>query len=232
MLNRLIIHIRNLIISIKWIFNRYIEFKNHLEDRGYYALSLSKIWLWKEDSKYFTVYNTDGDCFFVKIKTEKSVLYEYELLNYISSKNISKDRFYPEIVETNTADFNYNIYKNINGKKMSRSSFKISFIDQMRRILVFLKEHKIIHRDIRPHNILLDRNNIILLDFEHCVINGQSNEDITDLNKEYRPSEHVWDDSFSFKKIIDKYSNSKKIKNNESYIYISNMIGDLEYESA
>ena len=78
---------------------------------------------------------------------------------------------------------------------------------------------------------MLDSGNIILLDFEHCVINGELSQDFIGLNKDYRPSDQVWDDAFSFKKIIDKYSRGKIIKKSTLYLQISNMVGSLQYES-
>ena len=230
MFKRLIIHIKNLGISIKWIFNNYIKFKNHLEEKGYYALTISKIWLWKEDARYFQTYNANGDCFFIKMKSEESVAHESKSLDYINRRNLDKSRFYPQIIDTNMI-FNYNIYKNINGKKLDKVSFKKDMIEQIKIILDFFKTHNIVHRDIRPHNIMLDSGNIILLDFEHCVINGESKLNFIDLNKDYRPSNQVWDDAFSFKKIIDRYSRGKIIKKSTIYLQISNMVGSLQYES-
>ena len=76
MVSRVSIHTRNLIISIRWLFYNYYQFKEHLELRDYYALSISKIWLWKKDAQYFTVYNTSGACFFIKMKTREKVDFE------------------------------------------------------------------------------------------------------------------------------------------------------------
>ena len=41
------------------------------------------------------------------------------------------------------------------------------FLNQIKEILIFLKDNQIIHRDIRPHNILVREGKIVLLDFEH-----------------------------------------------------------------
>ena len=53
---------------------------------------------------------------------------------------------------------------------------------------------------------------------------------LKDLNKNYSPSERIWDDAFSFKKIIDEYFKNEELKNNEFYKNICDMVGELEYE--
>ena len=77
MVKRFIIHVKNLKISIKWIFHNYIKFKNHLESKGYYTLNIYKIWLWKKDARYFKVYNVKGlirfrPCENVQVKVENN----------------------------------------------------------------------------------------------------------------------------------------------------------------
>ena len=230
MVNRFIVHVKNFKVSIKWIFYNYIKFKNHLELKGYYTLNIYKIWLWKKDARYFKVYNTKGECFFIKMKSEQSIISESRYLNYIYKRNFKMNPFYPKLIKSNISEFNYNIYRNIDGKKLSDCSFMSDIVEQMKKILDFLKEHKIVHRDVRPHNIILKNNAIILLDFEHCAINGKTDYDTIDLNENYSPSERIWDDAFSFKKIIDEYFKNEELKNNEFYKNICDMVGELEYE--
>ena len=148
MVKRFIIHVKNLKISIKWIFHNYIKLKNHLESKGYYTLSIYKIWLWKKDARYFKVYNVKGECFFIKMKSKQSIISESRALSYLHKRNFNMVPFYPNLVNTNISEFNYNIYINIDGEKISVQSFATGLIDQIRMILDFLKENRTIHRDI------------------------------------------------------------------------------------
>ena len=170
MIKRIVVHIQNLIISIKWLYCNYARFQKDLESRGFYALEFYKIWLWREDAKYFKTYNAKGDCFFVKLKTRDSVEFESKSLNYIFKRDAGNSSFYPSMVAANTGYFNYIIYKNISGHKIRKKSLSMNSFNQMKEILVFLKDNKIIHRDIRPHNIIVDDAKLTLLDFV-CIIN-------------------------------------------------------------
>tara|TARA_Y100001970_G_C13993826_1_gene729632 strand:+ start:152 stop:844 length:693 start_codon:yes stop_codon:yes gene_type:complete len=230
MVNRVIIHIRNLMISISWIFNYYSKFSKNMELRGYYSLGIYKIWLWKEDARYFTAYDISGTCFFIKMKPRKKIEFEYSVNDYINQNYLEKIKFYPQIVDSCTSDFFYNVYEYIDGSKISKSTFSKELVNQIYLILIFFKKHKIIHRDIRPHNLILYNDTLKIIDFEHCSINNKTIETPSFLNSKYRFSNKVWDDAFSFKKIIDQYCSKKKIADNDSYKQIKNMIGELIYE--
>ncbi len=222
---------QNLFHAIKWIFSDYKKFQKHLGTRGYYSISFYKIWLWKKDAKYFKIYNAGGKCFFVKMKSENSIRFESKALNYISLKDSSRINFYPKIIHSNTSDFNYNIYENIEADKIGRKSFGLFFLSQIEEILIFLKNNQIIHRDIRPHNILIREGKILLLDFEHCVVKGESIGDDPMLNRHYSPSLSIWDDAFSFKSIVEKYC-CEDFKSNVIYNQICNLVGKYEYEKS
>ena len=223
MIKRIVIHIQNLIISIKWLYYNYSRFQKDLECRGFYAIEFYKIWLWKKDAKYFKTYNAKGECFFVKLKTRNSIEFESKALNYISKRDAENNSFYPRIVTANMGDFSYIIYENILGHKISKKSLSIASLNEMKEILIFLKDNKIIHRDIRPHNIIVNDGKLILLDFEHCIIDGVGNLDDAGLNSSYSPDEGIWDDAFSFKKVIEGYC-SGNFENDENYRDICNMI--------
>lgn len=228
MFNRAAIHARNLKNSIKWLYLNYRRFQIHLESKGLYSIEFYKIWLWRENAKYFKVYNSRGNCFFVKLKTKDSVSHECKVLNYIYIKDSMKTGFYPKLVDSSISEFNYVIYENIQGKKISKKSLNLNSLIQMKEILIFLKNNNIIHRDIRPHNIMVKDGKIILLDFEHCVIDGVGNCNESNLNNDYRPGVGVWDDAFSFKKIIENYY-PKSFQNDEIYKEICNMVGQYRH---
>ena len=228
MCSRFATHIQNLYYAICWVFSDYREFQKYLESKGYYSISFYKIWLWKKDAKYFKIYDMGGNCFFVKMKSEDSVRFEKETLDYISLKDSNGIKFYPKIIESNTSDFNYNIYENIEADRISKKSFDLFFLNQIKEILVFLKSNQIIHRDVRPHNILIREDKIFLLDFEHCMVKGQSIGDDPMLNRHYSPGLSIWDDAFSFKRIVEEYC-CKDFKGHAIYNQICSLVGEYEY---
>ena len=228
MVKRLLIHVRNLNHSICWIYFNYRKFQRHLETKGFYSIEFYKIWLWKESAKYFKVYNVKGDCFFIKLKSKESVSYESKVLNYISGRRSNIGSFYPKVIEMNISEFNYLIYENVYGDQISKNSLNLNSLIQIKEILAFFKRNGIIHRDIRPHNIIVDDTKIILLDFEHCVIDGENCSNDDNLNNDYRPKPGVWDDAYSFKKIIENYC-PKSFHNDKVFLEICNMVGKYEH---
>tara|TARA_B100001142_G_scaffold201429_1_gene199992 strand:+ start:1608 stop:2297 length:690 start_codon:yes stop_codon:yes gene_type:complete len=227
MVRRLLVHIKNLKQAIGWLYFNYRRFQMHLESKGLYSIEFYKIWLWKKDAKYFKVYNNQGDCFFVKLKTKDSVSYESKVLKYIYSIDSGKSGFYPKVIDIGISEFNYLIYENISGKQIAKNSLSSNSLIQIKEILFFLKHNNIVHRDIRPHNIMVKDMEIILLDFEHCVIDGVSHGDDDNLNNDYRPEKGVWDDAYSFKKIIENYC-PRSFQDDDSYKEICDMVGQHE----
>ena len=228
MIRRLLAHVRNLKHSIRWLYFNYRSFQVHLESKGLYLIEFYKIWLWRKDAKYFKVYNNQGDCFFIKLKAKDSVSYESKVLEYIHSRDSDSYRFYPKLIDISISEFNYLIYENVPGKRISKNSLNSNSLIQIKEILFFLKRNNIIHRDIRPHNIMVKDTKIILLDFEHCVIDGVSHISDDDLNNEYRPEAGVWDDAYSFKKIIENYY-PRNFQDDGSYKEICDMVGHYKY---
>ena len=228
MVKRLLIHLRNLSHSIYWLYFNFRKLQKDLECKGFYSIELYKIWLWKKDAKYFKVYDEKGDCFFIKLKSKESISYESKVLDYINERRSNIGRFYPKVIGMNISEFNYLIYENISGKQIAKNSLNLNFLFQIKEILVFFKRNGIIHRDIRPHNIIIDDTKIILLDFEHCVIDGENCSNDDNLNNDYRPDLGVWDDAYSFRKIIESYC-PKSFHDDEVFLEICNMVGKYEY---
>ena len=98
-------------------------------------------------------------------------------------------------------------------------------------IIIFFNKIKIVHCDIRPHNIIIIDKRIKVVDFEHCSINNQKiNDSPEELNGDFSPEGRKWDDAYSFKKIVDYYIDRDRLKDSVEYDKLSNMIGKNIYE--
>ncbi len=231
MLFRALIHIKNIYGSLRWVFSDYYAFKSFLESRGYYSVCFYKIWLWKENARYFKVFNDSGRCFFLKLKDRTSIERELFILSYIGSIDIKRICFYPQIFDSNSGYFSYNVYEDLEGMNFKKfSGDKVDILNQIIQCLRFFKNVKVVHRDIRPHNILIVGRDLKILDYEHCALDHQVQNSGLELNKEFRVSSKVWDDAFSFKKMIDSYWNDSSVINTQAYKKINDMIGGYEYK--
>ena len=232
MVSRFIIHSKNLHYSLKWIFYNYNKLRKQLESQGYYSIQVCKIFLWKKTSKYFKVFDESGKIFFVKVQSADKVLHEYQAFQHMESYNLGKSKFYPRIFCYSTGLFSYNIFEELDGKRINkRMILDFDFIKQFLDIVLFFDKVKMVHRDIRPHNIIVVNKKVKIIDFEHCSINNKkADNNSKELNKYFSPNNRVWDDAYSFKKILDYYIGKDKLKDSESYERLSKMIGKNIYE--
>ena len=99
----------------------------------------------------------------------------------------------------------------------------------MLAIVSFFHKTKIVHRDIRPHNLIVENGILKVLDFEHChMLRATNNNRLEELNKKFRPAEYKWDDAYSFKKILDQYLIGSQMQ--DEYLKLSNMVDKYVYE--
>jgi len=102
-------------------------------------------------------------------------------------------------------------------------------IGQILTIVTFFHRIKIVHRDIRPHNLIVKNGVLRVLDFEHCAMTDKTNNKaFEELNKNFRPENYKWDDAYSFKKIVDQYLIERNFKN--KYLELSDMVDKYVYE--
>jgi len=232
MVNRFIIHSKNLHYALKWVLFNYNKLRKQLESQGYYAIQIYKIFLWKKTAKYFKVFDESGEAFFVKVQSDNKVLYEYQAFQHMESCNSDKSRFYPKIFCSSTGLFSYNVFEALDGKRINKKMIlDFDFIKQFLDIVLFFDKVKIIHRDIRPHNIVVVNKKVKVIDFEHCSINNKkSDNNSKELNKDFSPNGAIWDDAYSFKKIVDYYIDKDKLKDSADYQKLLDMIGNNIYE--
>jgi len=95
------------------------------------------------------------------------------------------------------------------------------------------EDNEIYEKEFNPELKIRLKNNFKNNSFVNNLSNNNGiinfNGKLSKISK-YRFSNKVWDDAFSFKKIIDQYCSKKKIADNDSYKQIKNMIGELIYE--
>jgi len=102
----------------------------------------------------------------------------------------------------------------INYSKESQD-FKYKILKDLVVILKTLLSNKIVHRDIRPSNLMLCERGVVLIDFQFAVGSGfkeisavrKDPTIVKDLGEKYRFSDYRWDDAFSIYKValyVDK----------------------------
>ena len=114
--------------------------------------------------------NTVKDNINYAVKSEKimeNIKYKH-LINMITSFEYKNNTIF--------LYYNYNcidlitIYENNDESKLNFiESIKYDISQQLINVVKFLHENNICHRDIKLDNILLNKNNILLCDYEYCI---------------------------------------------------------------
>ena len=232
MAGRMFIHSKNIIQSLVWILSNYNKLRKQLESQGYYSMFIYKIFLWKSSAKYFKVFDIGGRCFFLKLQSDDKVAYEYQAYRYIEDHNLSRVDFYPKVALSTIGKFSYNVFEELDGQRINKKLIlDFDLIKQMKDVALFFDDIRLVHRDIRPHNIIVVDKKIKIIDFEHCSINNQKTDNNSEnLNREFSPNGGKWDDAYSFKKIVDYYINKNQLNDSRNYDMLSKMIGKNTYE--
>ena len=83
----------------------------------------------------------------------------------------------------------------------------------MKKIGSFLSSIEVVHRDIRPHNIIIVNEIMKIIDFEHSSISNEiMDNNSNNLNKDFSPNGKIWDDAYSFKKIAEYFVNKSLLE--------------------
>ncbi len=232
MVKRLLVHYKNSLHSIRWVCLNYNRLRTQLESQGYYSIKINNFFLWKKSAKYFNVYDSGGNCFFVKLQSDDKVMHEYKIFKYMSEHDHLSINFYPKIFLSNIGNFSYNVFEELDGDRINKKIIlDFNLIAQMKNIVFFLSSIGLVHRDVRPHNVIVVNEAIKIIDFEHASIDGEKmdNNSIT-LNQDFSPDGMIWDDAYSFKKILDYYIDKSLLQEVNDYNELKKMIGKNNYE--
>ena len=172
-----------------------------------------------------------------------------EILCHLNEPNILKKlnnyEFLPKLISSFQDFDNLYLVTNLNeGPTLNLYKDDILTEEQLRfisaciiQIFIYLRKNNIIHRDIRMHNLIMDRDNYLnLLDFSYAIDYSQKNEIKYYIRGEYFDNSpeiqnfQVYDynsdyyrlgGSILFYFIFKKYLNKLKIENNISEIIIN-----------
>lgn len=153
-------------------------------------------------------------------------------------KDYPSDKHFPEVYYYFESPFHMIITQFVDGVTLNNiNAFNNSdyetFVHQALEILDYLNAHKIIHRDIRPENLLWTTDKrLILIDFGWAYFRNKYNKEIDTsilnmLNISYRSNTVEFDDAFSMYKIAEE-----KIENNAVFLSIKSRIGRLVFNDS
>jgi serine/threonine protein kinase len=123
---------------------------------------------------------------------------KYEMVSFVKAKDPKDNE------EKTYCEITFPRYKNIlSDVKICKDSDIIQIILDILSAVKLLHEHKIIHRDIKPNNILLNDNRAVLIDFSHSIRIRAEN---IKLDKQVATYSHRAPEIFKYKKnLIDTY---------------------------
>lgn len=132
-------------------------------------------------------------------------------------------------------DTYYAVYKFVNGKSVESLPIdsddqKNNLASQLIEIYEILQSAHILHRDIRPENLMIADGNIVLIDFQYAVDNNLRTEysdlinntyQIMSLGDHFRYKWYAWSDYYSFSKTANYLNVSFNAKEIDKPFFIS-----------
>lgn len=244
------------IYAVIWIIGEFKKFKHvlktehDLDHLHPYGLSL-----WRNGTKYFIAYHAGTNKQKVFIKTigkHNNLLNEWRMLTKISERIDADQRWkVPRVISINNEgqypfialEFikGVSLSKLISKNRLSRED-KILIASEFLNIIDILHNHRIVHRDLRPDNILVRKENgiielilidfalsVSLTDFERNNLDSPPKNILKVLGSEFKPKPFVWDDAYSLHRIIQIMDTANEI-NKELLKNIESKIGKITYQ--
>ncbi len=221
---RIVFHIKNAIYSICWYLWNIAHLEAFFESKGIMNVRICLFHLWKPNAQYFSGnLISSNQKVFVKFGEKKLIQRENDAIQYLAHK-LSSKTWLPTICDSDiNGNFPSLIFDYIDGKSLnSFMSTKISsqlsetLPHILHEIVQSLGSIHVVHRDIRPHNIMVDpQNEIYLIDYAFLIDVSQNEsalqefpktteylEKLQYLGNGYNPKSGEWDDAFSAHKIL------------------------------
>ena len=206
-----------------------------------------KVSEWKNSSGYiyFKAESDNKKNLFIKSRgIGDSSKREYQVIKELS--NID-DKYFPKLYyHKSLEEINFIIMEEIEGQRLDHlvnsnefgsksNQFKENIYKGIFKILKILHKSKIVHRDIRPQNLLIKNDGTpVLIDFQFAVDNKRTKykefnivkknpELIIGLGDKFAKNVFHWDDAYSVYKIFDFL----KLKNNPDFLKVKNLILEM-----
>jgi len=220
----------------------------HLEKEfkfDYIEFFLEKKWQKNIFSMLYFVGYKGKKKFFIKVSKSKNQLIEREaeVIRYLSSEDIEIPKL---IANCKYKNFSILIENFIDGgmltkllsqKSLSKDNIKKIILSIKKIIKVFHKK-KLIHRDIRPDNLIFHEGKLFLIDFSFVLDQNQEKfpelnfivdnlDKIKNLGDKYALGKLIWDDVFSCKTIIKEMHPKYKRKFFKEYMFFNRKIGKI-----
>lgn len=211
------------IIALRWVTLEFGPFKKHLYDKNKVVkMRPFKMHTWHMGHRYFVG----------KLESQKPVFIKtggkYRLITneIVSLKRVARNDSdfsvkTPQVLGYETSEtYDYMILEFLNGIPLNEvlSIYQLSYeqkssiINQLFEMVLLLDKSRIIHRDIRPENIMVsyDRKGnveLTLIDFSFALVKDQPcksdkeavypDKTLRTLGGNFKPSFYVWDDAYS-----------------------------------
>ncbi|MDA7824101.1 AarF/UbiB family protein [Candidatus Pelagibacter sp.] len=229
---------------------KILDYKKDIESFSKIKLKNIKPYLvneWKNSSGfiYFKAETENKKKLFIKSRgIEESSSREYKVIKEL--RNVNQKYFPKEYYFKSEKDVNFIIMEEVEGHRLDRlinsnefeikpNQYKENLYNGIFNILKILHKLKIVHRDIRPQNLIIKQDGTpVLIDFQFVVdikrikykefqIVRKNPELIIGLGDKFAKNIFHWDDAYSVYKIFDLL----KIKNDSDFIKIKNMISKM-----
>lgn len=226
---------KRVVISFLWVSRNYLRFKHTLKRKyGVGQIKILDFAGWHGRACYFEgVYNKDK-VFIKTLGSEFGILQNEQTAINVLTQNAHM-KYFPQLYQYGriggddfvvleyipgyTLDYHLN-----NGLKDFNADERLGIADQLIMIMEELHAKKIVHRDLRPDNIIVTMKNgvkLVLIDYSYVMdsdnwnntprfrdINQhiQSTEIWNALGQNYKPEALKWDDAYAIHKILNENS--------------------------